>query len=314
MSTALQRRTAVAVAPRARSWLRRGGLGARILNVFAPACNLIDERGEVLSLVSRQVGAGPFSLVLDGELDFRGLIGEKTQLVVYPEGLLMGDLVVDASQAQVWQPRPDWEWLRAGRERLVARLPQVKSLLLESAPAGSLVDMLREPVHVGAVAGRDPAAGYGAGWVAAAQLPVRQLIDGLAEEDLDGLRRAARRLAGLGPGLTPAGDDFLLGAAYALWVLYPVSRAEALVAALLSPAIPLTASLSAAWLRAAGCGEAGERWHDFLEVLVWGPPQALGSAVESLISSGHTSGADSLAGFCVIVSNWEDLRSNGCLS
>ena len=37
----------------------------------------------------------------------------------------------------------------------------------------------------------------------------------------DGLRWAASQLAGLGSGLTPAGDDFLVGVMLWAWLLHP---------------------------------------------------------------------------------------------
>ena len=98
---------------------------------------------------------------------------------------------------------------------------------------------------------------------------------------------AARQLAGLGPGLTPSGDDVLLGVMYALWVWRPD---EPLIQTIGHAANPRTTTLSAAFLTAAMAGEATNHWHD----LVMGGP----GAANRLLALGQTSGADAWAGFC----------------
>lgn len=68
-----------------------------------------------------------------------------------------------------------------------------------------------------------------------------------------------RRLAGLGPGLTPLGDDLLLGCCLALTILAhePAHHHDWLTlrALLAQTAAPATTARSAAWLRQAGYGE-----------------------------------------------------------
>jgi hypothetical protein len=60
------------------------------------------------------------------------------------------------------------------------------------------------------------------GFVGAASLPARLLCDAAVRGDPSSLARASRGLAGLGPGLTPSGDDFLAGFA-AAWTLVGAS-------------------------------------------------------------------------------------------
>jgi hypothetical protein len=104
-------------------------------------------------------------------------------------------------------------------------------------------------------------------------------------------------LAGLGPGSTPAGDDFIIGAIYAAWILHPAFRAGALARRLSEVAVPLTTSLSGAWLRAAADGAAGAAWHALFAGLELRGAFQTSAAVSRLLRTGHTSGADGLAGF-----------------
>jgi hypothetical protein len=104
-------------------------------------------------------------------------------------------------------------------------------------------------------------------------------------------------LAGLGGGFTPAGDDFLLGAIYALWATRPESAALPLAEAIAEGAAPLTTRVSAAYLRAGARGAAGQAWHSLVETLAGGGAEAITFAVTRLARIGHTSGADALTGY-----------------
>lgn len=55
--------TALSLAPTVNDW-RADSRQPRILHVFDHASNLINERGEVLSVVTPQIGNGPFNLVI----------------------------------------------------------------------------------------------------------------------------------------------------------------------------------------------------------------------------------------------------------
>jgi hypothetical protein len=86
------------------------------------------------------------------------------------------------------------------------------------------------------------------------------------------------RLAGRGPGLTPAGDDILCGYVAGL-VLFQDRRAEA--AQIAAAAAPRTTNLSATLLRHAALGELPEPAHVYLANGDPGPLAAFGH------SSGH---------------------------
>ncbi len=112
------------------------------------------------------------------------------------------------------------------------------------------------------------------------------LLDHLADRDGPGAVAAAAKLTGRGPGVTPAGDDLLMGLCHALWVR---GWAESWTAKLAAAAVPLTTALSGAFLAAAAGGEATIHWHD----LAAGRP----GAAERIWAIGHTSGRDAWTGY-----------------
>jgi hypothetical protein len=113
---------------------------------------------------------------------------------------------------------------------------------------------------------------------------------------------AARDLAGLGEGSTPAGDDFLVGAMYALRWLLPEARAERLCGAIAKAAAPRTTRLSAQFLRRAAGGEAIPTWSFFLSALATGEPARIGAGARDVLALGHTSGRAALDGFIATAS------------
>ena len=105
------------------------------------------------------------------------------------------------------------------------------------------------------------------------------------------LEAEAQGLIGLGPGLTPSGDDYLGGMLVALHALGREAQARALWR-WLQPRLSRTSAISAAHLQAASAGEAHETLHDGL---------ANPSLIPQLKNLGHCSGWDALAGAVAVL-------------
>ncbi len=110
----------------------------------------------------------------------------------------------------------------------------------------------------------------------------------------------AQDIAGRGPGLTPSGDDLLLGIIHAvtLWPRLAARAGGIAVRQLIADAArPHTTRISAAYLEAAARGLATEPWHDLARSL-HRPGPTLREAASGVLRTGETSGADALTGFC----------------
>jgi hypothetical protein len=274
---------ATSLAPAAQRWLQTS-TAARVLHVFESACNLVNDKGEILSLVTAATGNGPFALVVvpaRGRFSFAAWIGTPSKFTACDHLLRLGPLVVDWRGATPWQPRPRWEVLRRRPSVWQHHLPSLRRLLHEWA--------------VGP--GRSAPASLAQRWQAAAEGAAAQLQQGVAAGDLGRCRAGAAALAGLGEGLTPAGDDFLVGVMAALWSCFPATDAAHLAGAMAQAAVPRTTLLSGAWLQAAAHGEAGINWHLLVEALAGNGAPAVRRAGQHILQTGHTSGAAALAGF-----------------
>lgn len=268
----------LAVTPAARAWLAGTG-PARVLNVFERAANLVDEAGAVLSLVAAGRGLAPFSALVAAGADFPALTAASA-VCREPGVVRVGPLAFEWAAAETWDPRP--EWGRLGPALTVETLSALAEFAPRAAPAGSLL-VLPQP-------GPKPA------WLERAAAGAAELIGGLIAEDVARSVVGARLLAGLGGGLTPAGDDFIVGALLARWA---AGAENALSEAVAQAAAPLTTTLSAAYLRAAARGECSAYWHALLAAVAGGADWR--PAARELLAVGHTSGADALAGFLSVL-------------
>lgn len=123
-------------------------------------------------------------------------------------------------------------------------------------------------------------------------------VRGCADGDTVAATAAALELIGLGPGLTPAGDDYVGGAFFALTLGADAGEWQRAAAAVVARARSHSHPVSAALL-ADLCGGAG--WaplHDLAGALATGAPRATAvDAARRLVRIGHSSGWDILAGF-----------------
>jgi hypothetical protein len=106
------------------------------------------------------------------------------------------------------------------------------------------------------------------------------------------LAQEAELLLGLGPGLTPSGDDYFGGVLVALHALGRASQAQSLWRWLEPRLASRTSAISAAHVAAAASGQAHEALHEILNGNL---------DFKRLDEVGHTSGWDALAGATAVI-------------
>ncbi len=280
-------------------WERLGvaSPAGQIVAVLGRSCVLGMGEGGHAILVPAEIGDGPLNIVVDGKPGaFSGVeVGSPAWLEA--GRLLIGRLEVTLGRSAIWEPRPDWDRLRSCREAITARLSFLRTLALQHAPEGSLLAHFFEPdVRRGSLGTPIEAL------VAKALESAEDLREGWHGNPIS-LQLGASRLAGLGWGLTPAGDDLLCGVMLWAWLAHP--SPPSFCHLLLEAAADRTTALSAAFLRAAARGECSAAWHRLLVALAGSrrhQPTAdalerIEHSVREVLSFGSTSGGDTLAGF-----------------
>ncbi len=252
---------------------------------------MVADDGDVLSLVTESVGDGPFNLVLPA-VDFTSLLSHDTRVESFENRLRLGGIEIDTRSARTWEARLDWQQIRTQADRLQNGLKHVKAVLegsaLDDGLAALIVDFPKRRSRLAEELIRQ------------ARLPAENLVQGLKKADASLCRHAAGELAGLGGGLTPAGDDWIVGALLGAWVLQPLKEAAQLGDEV-AQAVRHSPPLSLCWIRAAAAGECSARWQALLVALRHEDETSIRSAVQDILAQGHTSGADALAGFLAVL-------------
>jgi hypothetical protein len=232
--------------------------------------------GEVVGVLTSDAARLPLGCVL-----FRPSNGQP--LVALPSGapaevgggrIVVGDLAVSA--AAWWDPRP--------------RLPRPRPALLPEGVRQLRTSLYGEGVPHSAFTLPGLPTGPGG--------PLAALRGAVRRADLDAALRTAARLIGLGPGLTPAGDDVMAGTMAGL-VLLGHPAAERFAAGVFALAAGRTTELSRALLRHAAVGRVSGEYAAVLHGLVGDRP--LGPAIAGLLAAGSTSGRALALGLCTAI-------------
>jgi len=215
-------------------------------------------------------------------------------VVITPSLLSISDRpAVNLLSLTLWSPAvaPCWSLgtLSRGLQALAKFAPETR------LPADGLGQYLYGPEVIGVATRESDAAG---GAITDLTQWLRGVVDSTDESGV--LARSVSVLIGLGPGLTPSGDDFLAGMLIALSVC-GAKRWHHQLANAVQAGLQGTGSVSQTHLKAAMKGEGGEALHQALAALMVGEADRLGHAVSALDRVGHTSGWDGLAGVVTVL-------------
>lgn len=285
------------VAQRVRNWLEDSGAGT-VHSLFSRVCNL-DWGDWIISLHTSATGRLPGGIEVGGAVDFSRL------------GLRQGQPV---------QWRSDQACLYLGNRTLSLRrasLAPVAATPLAALPAPDLMAARRDLLlrwlgsHgrglLGAQVTKAPVPEGGAFEGAAARAAWergQRLCDSLLNGAESAIGPGVAALIGLGEGLTPSGDDLILGMMAAFAHCRPAlkpslaARVQRLMECVDHMAPRATNRISANYLRLGALGDFSETLGDATFTLLGASTssEAVGQAIVRLLKSGHSSGTDSATG------------------
>ena len=258
-------------------------------SVFAHVCNVEAPCG-LLTIAPHALADGPtvWRLASGDRPDFGHLFRRGERLQRRHNVATVGDVILDLSEAMTWRP-PPWP---SRASRAVAANLQVARVALERRRrlCRSVIDAEAAP-------------------------SLRALEEACRDLDLARAIAAIDRLVGWGEGLTPAGDDAIVGFLAAIGALAGsaaerIAFVDALSAAVASRGARTT-DISAHYLRLAAHGHFNADVRRLVHALAGGksgdgagvpaaldaPPDApLQSTLDAALDVGATSGADMVAG------------------
>jgi hypothetical protein len=239
------------------------------------------------------LGAGPLNLrCRRNPRGWRAAeLREGMAVLVGPHELrLPPHLAISVAEAAVWTPEPPGHWSAAS---LGAGLAVLDGLLPERVPKQGL-GFLALPWHADEAA-QSAVAAAACGPAKALSAFLHRAMARNGDQTSPPVH-ALHALIGLGPGLTPSGDDLLGGALVALHLLDRPDLAETLWHEISGALETGTNAISRAHLAAAARGLGGATLHAILNDLLTGKRDVLAARLAAVDRIGHTSGWDALAG------------------
>jgi hypothetical protein len=245
-------------------------------SVFARAC-YIDCDGSLLTLAAAGVADGPTTLVLgtDGPADLRGLFNAGDAVRCRDSRIHGGGVVLELARARTWRASKPRSLL--DRRDTAARVAMARAWLVDGRQTrSSVLDRSGEA----AIAGVERAC--------------RRL-------DVDDALARIERFVGWGEGLTPAGDDYLVGLCAALGALVQGDAARkaflARMRGFISAQCMRTTPISAHCLTLAARGHFNADLLRALDALrAQRDARVARDALDAFMAVGATSGADALTG------------------
>ena len=238
---------------------------------------------------STAIGRSPLNVPCSGMLpDWRFAIDVGSPASARCGALDLPGYAIGLDNAPVWAPGAEPSSHCASR---AVGLNALSQLLPATLPAGSLAGLLRQHSLPLTCVEKTawPAVDALSTWAA---LPV--------EDNSPPPLSAVCGLLGLGPGLTPSGDDFLAGFAVALRAVGKSARSTAL-AQVIGDHEHLTSALSAVHLRVAISVGLSEDMDKLLGALLVGRGAAIEAVIGRLYADPHYSPWDALAGIVTVL-------------
>jgi Protein of unknown function (DUF2877) len=253
---------------------------AEVAAVFERSVYL--RRGETfVCLGGPSIGNGPLTMIVD--FCPSGLRA-GAPVSITERAISIGDRHLTLDRCELWRPSSRPAALEY--DRLIEGCRAITKRMVVEAPAEGLA-RIHEPGRDGTALARivRPRIARFESWLRHAFEPDQTAADSAHVAVWD--------LIGLGPGLTPSGDDFLAGALALLDALAKRKAHAALARAITTAPRGLTSPLSHCLLSAATHGHVGERLSLAVAAVVAGD---VGAAIAAIRTIGHSSGWDMLVG------------------
>lgn len=255
---------------------------------------------ELVGVTRSDVTRSPINLVTDIQpnesMPSLG-VGKGMQVKVNDRLLIDEVLEISLKDATIWRPRNRV----AGHPNFKHVKNNLKILEKFAAENGRCEGLGQLLSHVDEIAIGKMSSTSNLNDIAKAVLP--SLIDlskAIRLEGIDDVKKISRNLIGLGPGLSPSGDDVLIGLMIALWWFTnslggDIERVERINKAVISR-MNKTTLLSQQLLRHAARGETNETVEILLDGIFMGESEDIGIRAQRVLEIGETSGTDMMAG------------------
>jgi hypothetical protein len=265
--------------------LRAHGFSGCVHSVFDRVINIESVKGELWTLAGCECDNAPNTLIVDVPRFTRyGMLrGDSCKISGRDEFRFGSGMRVAFGQAASWSgripayPQND-SLLRANLQLIASNLSQ------HGMSGGFLAVSEKESTYLHTA-------------YAMLKQQTAELVEALSQGDLEAACKSAVHIVGLGPGLTPSGDDFLTGFFSVLNIEgSPGYRFRNLCDDVVLQADKLTNAISFSALKMAAGGRVRESIIALLRNMMYGDSTCLHVSLSRVLAIGSTSGSDIASG------------------
>jgi len=258
----------------------------------------VDIEEKIILFLSRERFRGPLIINLPQNSDILDKIQVKTVGMVCRSSLLFSspDLAVHTAKSLTWSALDVWKPIVIPESlptngQIFNFFQQLNS---RNENGNELIDMVSQ-ILKGSTSPLESANDMANA--------ISTLYHALRQKDIGQLDRAALFLAGRGRGLTPSGDDFLLGICYGMFIAQvKLSGFHDSASKLISGIVAKRSTLiSGNLVECAAAGEVDERLGTAFHALLH-PEQSSSPAIAGILNWGSSSGMDAAAGMALLLS------------
>ena len=284
---------------------------AKIIGVFRRSLYVENSSGRTACVGERSIGPGPLNALCEfsGDVDFTQIVEPGSPTKIRDGWMQLGPrMKIDISRPKIWEPEP----LPVGWDLgfFLHHLPFLVQRIAETGPREGLAPLIAQVLSGVEISNKDVfynlyregIADFG-----------HWLSHSLGGEKTPEFSASARRLIGLGPGLTPSGDDFWCGVMIALRATGCLDILKKVSGDVLKQAEYRTNQISRAHLECAAEGQGAQALHEAISAMGVADETRLSSALCELDKIGHSSGWDSLAGVVRVMVSVAAYRSHRVL-
>ncbi|MCY4382534.1 MAG: DUF2877 domain-containing protein [Nitrospinae bacterium] len=279
---------------------------ANVIGVFRRSLYIENSSGRIACIGERGIGPGPLNALCEfsDDVDFTRIVEPGSPVEFRDAWIKLGPrMKIDISSPMDWEPEPlpiGWD-LKIFQQNL----PFLIEYIAETGPREGLAPLIEHIVSGEEISNED--AFQTISWEGISDFR-NWLSHSLNQGGNLDFPANALQLVGLGPGLTPSGDDFWCGVMIALHALGHFEIPEKIAGAVLCHAKERTNRISCAHMECAARGQGAQALHETVAAMGVADEARLRSVLRALNKIGHTSGWDSLAGVvCVLesVASWK---------
>ena len=294
---------AVTIGSIAAKTINMEGVIGKVYSVFDRTVNVLAKEEELFTLARKDIPKSPITILLDIPLNVDvSALGVRTGSSVIKSGPFMrisqSAMLISLDKATLWQARRQIKTSLAIKD-IMRNCDTARDIGGKYGNRGSLSDYLE---HFNALVEDITIDIQGFNLYSRSAFPhVTMLVKAILSKNLGGVHICAKRLIGLGPGLTPSCDDMLAGFISSLLLVTETLSRDACYArkvsqTIVSGANGQTTLLSRKLLEHAALGEVPELTHNVVEAIITGTEEQVRKATFKLLDVGHYSGIDTLPG------------------